>query len=178
MHQHLHCRSPIRGRKRERIWENIWRDNSWKLFEHGKGNSEVQEAETVPGRINPRRNTLRHIVIKLAKIKDKDKIFKTRKKRQITYKGTPKRLSADFSTEVLQVWREWHDIFVLKMIKWENLKYRVLYLAKLSLSSDGEITNFTDKQKLRESSSTEAALWQMLKELLKGNRDKEKIYKN
>ena len=64
------------------------------------------------------------------------------------------------------------------MIKWENLKYRVLYLAKLSLSSDGEITNFTDKQKLRESSSTEAALWQMLKELLKGNRDKEKIYKN
>ena len=58
-------------------------------------------------------------------------------------------------------------------------KYRVLYLAKLSLRSDGEITNFTDKQKLRESSSTEAALWQMLKELLKeGNRDKEKIYKN
>jgi len=44
------------------------------------------------------------------------------------------------------------------MIKWENLKYRVLYLAKLSLRSDGEITNFTDKQKLRESSSTEAAL--------------------
>ena len=43
--------------------------------------SEVQEAQRVPGRINPRRNTLSHIVIKLTKIKDKDKILKaTRKK--------------------------------------------------------------------------------------------------
>ena len=116
----------------------------------------------------------------MTKIKDKDKIFKTTKEKwQIAYKETPKRLLAEFSTEVLQVRREWHDIFILKVIKWKNLKSRVLYLAKLSFRSDGEITNFTDKQKLRESSTTEAALWQMLKELPKeGNRDKEKIYKN
>ena len=45
--------------------------------------NQVQEAQTVPGRINPRRNTPRHIVIKLTKIKDKDKILKaTREKRQ------------------------------------------------------------------------------------------------
>ena len=45
--------------------------------------NQVQEAQTVPGRINPRRNTPRHIVIKLTKIKDKDKILKaTRGKRQ------------------------------------------------------------------------------------------------
>ena len=31
----------------------------------------------VPGRINPRRNTLRHMIIKLTKIKDKGKISKT-----------------------------------------------------------------------------------------------------
>ena len=56
----------------------------------------------VPGMINPRRNTPRHIVIKLTKIKDRDKILKaTRGKWQITYKGTPIRLSADFSTETL-----------------------------------------------------------------------------
>ena len=54
-------------------------------------------------RINPRRNTPRHIVIKLAKIKDKEKLLKVaRKKRQITYKGTPIRLTADFSAETLQ----------------------------------------------------------------------------
>ena len=38
--------------------------------------NQVQEAQRVPGRINPRRNTPRHIVINLTKIKDKDKILK------------------------------------------------------------------------------------------------------
>ena len=62
--------------------------------------NQVQEAQRVPGRINSRRNTPRHIIIKLTKIKDKDKILKAaREKRQITYKGTPIRLSAHFSTE-------------------------------------------------------------------------------
>ena len=43
--------------------------------------SQVQEAQRVPGRIKPRRNTLRHIVIKLTKIKHRDKIVKaTREK--------------------------------------------------------------------------------------------------
>ena len=36
----------------------------------------VQEAQRVPGRINPKRNTPRHMVIKLTKIKDKDKLLK------------------------------------------------------------------------------------------------------
>ena len=50
----------------------------------------VQEAQRVPGRINPRRSTPRHTVIKLIKIKDKDKILTaTREKRQITYTGKP-----------------------------------------------------------------------------------------
>ena len=65
--------------------------------------NQVQEAQRAPGMINLRKNTLRHIVIKLTKIKDKDKILKaTTEKRQITYKGTPIRLSADFSTETSQ----------------------------------------------------------------------------
>ena len=43
--------------------------------------NQVQEAQRVPGRINPRRNTPRHIVIKMIKIKDKDKILRaTREK--------------------------------------------------------------------------------------------------
>ena len=65
--------------------------------------NQAQEAQRVPDRINPRRNTLRHIVIKLTKIKDRDKMLKaTREKWQITYKGTLLRLSADFLTETLQ----------------------------------------------------------------------------
>ena len=43
--------------------------------------TQVQEAQRVPGKINPRRNTLRRIVIKLTKIKDKEKLLKaTREK--------------------------------------------------------------------------------------------------
>ena len=62
--------------------------------------NQVQEAQRVPGRINLRRNTSRGIVIKLTKIKDKDKLLKaTREKLQITYKQTPIRLPADFLTE-------------------------------------------------------------------------------
>ena len=55
--------------------------------------TQVHEAQRVPYSINPRRNTPRHIVIKLAKIKDKEKLLKAaREKQQITYKGTPIRL--------------------------------------------------------------------------------------
>ena len=64
--------------------------------------------------------TLRHIAIKLPKIEGKHKILKAiREKQQITYKGIPIRLSADFSTETLQARREWHNIF--KVMKEKNL---------------------------------------------------------
>ena len=73
--------------------------------------TQIQEAQRVPYKINPRRNTPRHILIKLTKIKDRGKILKAAKeKKQITYKGTPIRLLADFSAEALQASREWHDI--------------------------------------------------------------------
>ena len=52
--------------------------------------NQVQEAQRVPYRINPRRNTPRHILIKLSKIKYLEKILKTaREKQQIMYKGIP-----------------------------------------------------------------------------------------
>ena len=127
--------------------------------------NQVQEAQRVPGRINPRRNTARHTVIKLNKQKDTGKILKaTREKQQITYKGTPIRLSADFSTETLQARREWHDIF--KVMKGKSLQPRILYPTRLSFRFNGEIKSFSDKQKLREFSTTKPALQQMLKELL------------
>ena len=65
----------------------------------------------------------------MAKINDKEKLLKaTREKRQITYKGTPIRLTVDFSEESLQARREWHDIF--KVMKGKNLQPRLLYLAR------------------------------------------------
>ena len=127
--------------------------------------TQVQQAQRVPYRINPGRNTTRHIVIKLAKIKDKEKLLKAaREKRQITYKGTPIRLTADFSAETLQARREWHDIF--KVMKGKNLQPKLPYLARISFRFDREIKSFTDKQKLKEFSTIKPALQQMLKELL------------
>ena len=126
---------------------------------------QVQEAQRVPGRINPRRNTPRHIVIKLTKIKCKEKLLKAaREIRQITYEGTPIRLTADFSAETLQARREWHDIF--KVMKAKNIQPRLLCPARISFRFNGEIKSFTDKQKLREFSTTKPALQQILKELL------------
>ena len=58
--------------------------------------NQVKEAQRFPYRINPRRNTPRNILIKLSKIKYKEKLLKTgRAKQQITYKGIPIRLTAD-----------------------------------------------------------------------------------
>ena len=63
---------------------------------------EVQEAQRVPKKLDPRRNTPRHIIITFPKIKDKERILKTaREKETLTYKGVPIRLSADFSKEIL-----------------------------------------------------------------------------
>ena len=64
--------------------------------------TQVQETQTVPNRINPRQNTPRHILIKLMKIKQKEKILKVaREKQQITHKGIPTRITADLSIESL-----------------------------------------------------------------------------
>ena len=73
------------------------------------------------------------------------------------------RLTSDLSAETLQGRREWQDIF--KEMKGKNLQPKLLYPARISFTLEGEIKNFTDKQKLREFSTTKPALQQMLKEL-------------
>ena len=67
---------------------------------------EVQEAQRVPRKLDPKTNTPRHIIITLPKMKNKERILKaTREKETVTYKGVPIRLSADFSRETLQARR-------------------------------------------------------------------------
>ena len=74
--------------------------------------NEVQEAQRVPYRINPRKNTPRYILIKLTKNKHKERILKAAsEKQQVTYKGNPISLTADLSAETLQARREWQDMF-------------------------------------------------------------------
>ena len=127
--------------------------------------NQVQEIQRVPYRINPRGNMPRHILIKLTKIKHKERILKAaREKQQVTYKGNPICLTADLSAETLQVRKECHDIF--KELKGKNLQPRLLYLTRISFKIDGEIKTFSDKQKSREFSTTKPALQQMLNGLI------------
>ena len=74
--------------------------------------NQVQEAQRVPYRINPRRNTPTHTLIKLTKTKQKERILKVaREKQQVKHKGNSTCLTADLSTEILQARRELQDIF-------------------------------------------------------------------
>ena len=58
----------------------------------------VQDAQRVPKKLDPRRNTPRHIIITFAKIKEKERILEAaREKETVTYKGVSIGLSADFS---------------------------------------------------------------------------------
>ena len=69
--------------------------------------TQVKEVPRIPHRMNPKRNTVRHILTKLTKIKYKEKILKaTRKRQQIIYNGTLIKVTADLSAETLQARRE------------------------------------------------------------------------
>ena len=147
----------------EKILEEIMVENFPKM---GKEIiTQIQETQRVPNRVNPRQNTPRHILIKLIKVKHKEQVLKVAKeKQQITHKGIPIRITADLSIETLQARREWQDI--LQVMKENNLQPRLLYPPRISFKYEGEIKSFTDKQKLREFSTTKPALQQMLKDLL------------
>ena len=87
------------------------------------------------------------------KIKHKEQILKAaREKQQIKHKGISIRITADLSIETLQDRRGWQDI--LKVMKEKNLQPRLLYPERISFKYEGEIKSFTDKQKLREFSTT------------------------
>ena len=94
--------------------------------------------------MNPERPTPRDI-IKMPKVKDKEKMFKAARETQsVTYRGAPIR-STDFSTETLHTRRDWHKIF--KVMKNKKLQPRSLYKAKLSFRIKGKVKSIPDKKK-------------------------------
>ena len=128
---------------------------------------EVQEAQRVPKKLDPRRNTPGHIIITLTKVKDKERILKAaREKDTVTHKGVPIKLSADFSRETLQAGRGWKKVF--EVMKGKDLHPRLLYPAKLSFIIEGQIKCFPDKVKLKDNVKfiiTQSLLYEMLKGL-------------
>ena len=118
-----------------------------------------------PKQDEPKQTHTTHIIIKMAKVKDKERILKAaREKQRVTYKGIPRRLPADFSAETLQARMEWHDIF--KVLKGKNLQPRILYPPRLSFRIKEERKNLSEKQKLKELITTKPTLKEMLKGFL------------
>ena len=125
----------------------------------------MQEAQRVPIKRNPKRPTLRHIIIKMAKFQDKERILKeAREKQEVTYHRTLIRLAAGYSMERLQGRREWQKIFQVMKIK--DLQLRLLYPARLSIKVEGQIRTLPDKGSLKEYTFSNPALQEMLKGLL------------
>ena len=129
----------------ENLLEKIMKEN---FPNQGKGKEidfqEVQEAQRVPKKLDPRRHTPRHIIMALPKMKDKERILKAaREKETVTYKVVPITLSADFSKETLQARRGWKELFKV-------MKGKDLHPAKLSFRMEGQIKCFSGKVKFKE----------------------------
>ena len=156
--------------KIENLFEQIMKENFPSLAKEIDF-QEVQEAQRVPKKLDPKRNTPRHIIIKLPKIKDKERILKAaREKESLTSKGVPIGLSGHFSKETLQARRGWKEVF--QVMKGKDLHPGLLYPAKLSFRVEGQIKCFPDKVKLKEFIIiTKSLLYEMLKGFIKEKGD-------
>ena len=127
--------------KIENLFEKIVKENFPNLVR--EIDIQVLEAQRVLNKLNPKRTMPRHIIIKTPKVKNKERILKAAREKQIvTYKGAPLRLSVDFSKETLQARMECQEVF--KVMKSKDLHPRLLYPAKLSFRMEGQIKCFPD----------------------------------
>ena len=138
----------------------IWNNNKGEPPQSGKGNrlSGSPGSLESPKEVGPKEEHTKYIVIKLPKIKYKERILKEATgKERVTYKGVSIWLSANFSKEILQ-----EEVF--KVMKSKDLYPRLLYPAQVSFRMEGQIKCFPDKVKLKEFTITKP-LYEMLKEL-------------
>ena len=132
----------------ENLFEKVMMENFPNLMRQTKV-TQIQETQRVPSKRNPKRPTSRHIIIKMAKFQDKERIVKVaREKQKVTYRGAPIRLAADFSMETLQARREWQKIF--QVMRNRGLQPRLLYPARLSIKIEDQIRVSQKKRSLKE----------------------------
>ena len=122
----VHIIEVPKGEEREKEAENSFEEIIAENFLNLEKETDiqVQEGKRVPNNMKQKRPTQKHTIIKMAKIKDKERILKAaRGKQLVMYKGTPIRQLPDFSAEMLQARRQWHNIFkVLKEKKKATIK--------------------------------------------------------
>jgi hypothetical protein len=105
-----------------------------------------QVAYRTPKRLDQKRNSSWHIIIRTTSTLNKDRILKAiREKDQVTYKGRPITITPDFSPETMKVRRSW--TVIIQILREHKCQPRLLYPAKLSITIDREIRVFHDKTK-------------------------------
>ena len=124
-----------------------------------------KEAQRIPNKLDQRKHTLRHIIITLPKIKDKERILKAARERETSYlqRSSHKPISL-FLKRNLASKKGLERLF--KVMKGKDLDPRLLYPAKLSFKMEGQIKCFPDKVKLKEFIFTKPLLYEMLKGLI------------
>ena len=145
MYQFIHNRGSRRNRERERWIGNTFEDITAENFLNLKKKTDIQLREALRGsnKMDPKRPTPRHIIIKMAKVNEKEDSQGSKRKTKSQLQRNPHKLSADLSAEALQAKRRWDTIF--KVLRGKNLQPKILYPTRVTFRI-GERKNFSDKQ--------------------------------
>lgn len=143
---------------RELLAENfptLWKETS----------VQIQEVKRVPNKIDPNKPTPRHMVIQMAKNKEKDDLLKAiREKKNLKYKGRDIRIKPDLPFEIIQARRQWNGIF--KRLNERNCEPRVRYPAKLSFIWEDRLRTFSNTDELELFMQTNPSLYNILRDEL------------
>jgi hypothetical protein len=122
----------------------------------------IQEDYRTPNRLDQKRNSSQHIIIRTTNALSKERMLKAvREKGQVTFKGRPTRIKPDFSPETMKARRSWTDI--IHTLREHKCQLQLLYPAKLSTTIDGETKVFHDKTKFTQYLSMNPALQRIIK---------------
>ena len=146
------------GEKREQNWKYIWRNYVWKLSKSEEGNRCPDIGSTeVPNKLNLNRPM--HIIIKMPKVKEKERRLKAAREKQELIIGNPYKAISQFLSRNAagQKGLAGHS-HISKREKIWNIEY--------STHQDYHLKKLSDKQKLKEYSNTKPILKEILKDLL------------
>jgi hypothetical protein len=121
----------------------------------------IQEVHRTPNRLDQKRNSSHHILVKTPNEQNKERILKAvREKGQGIYKGRPVRITPDFSTDTTNARRSWADS--IQTLREYKCQPRLLYPAKLSITLDGKTKIFHVKTKFTQYLSTNKAIQRII----------------
>ena len=147
----------------ENLLEQIMKENFPNLAKETDF-QEVQEAQRVPKKLDPKRNAPRYIIIKLLRTEVKERILEAVRGKESCLQGSAHGTGQLISKEILQARKGWKKVF--EVMKGKDLHPRLLCPMKLSFGTEEQIKHFPDNVKLKEFIITKPLLYEMSKGLI------------